>query len=116
MSYKTIKFELKNKIANITFNQPKTYNSMTIKFWQELIDVFNEINEAFKKVPNPISSTIHYIMTIILIAIGFIILVFSETTLRYSTSSSFSLIIYLIAPLIFFVVAYSIFKIKSKNV
>ena len=47
---------------------------------------------------------------------GFIILVFSETTLRYSTSSSFSLIIYLIAPLIFFVVAYSIFKIKSKNV
>lgn len=47
---------------------------------------------------------------------GFILLVFSETTLRYSTSSSFSLIIYLIAPLIFFVIAYSIFKIKSKNV
>lgn len=50
MSYKTIKFELKNKIANITFNQPKTYNSMTIKFWQELIDVFNEINDSGARV------------------------------------------------------------------
>ena len=50
MSYKTIKFELKNKVANITLNQPKTFNSMTIKFWQELIDVFNEINDSDARV------------------------------------------------------------------
>ena len=50
MSYNTINLELKNKIATITLDQPKTFNSMTIKFWQELIDVFSQINDSDARV------------------------------------------------------------------
>ncbi len=47
--------------------------------------------------------------------IGFVILVLSETTLRYSSSSFISTIIYLVIPLIIFLIIYSLFLIKSKN-
>ena len=47
---------------------------------------------------------------------GFIMLILSETTLRYSTISFISTLIYLIAPWICFLVAYLTFIIKSKNV
>ena len=46
---------------------------------------------------------------------GFIILVFSETTLRYSSLSLSSTIIYLITPLVLFITIYTLFLTKSKN-
>ena len=46
---------------------------------------------------------------------GFIILVLSETTLRYSTSSFVSSVFYIIMPLILFIFAYLLFLKKSKN-
>ena len=47
--------------------------------------------------------------------ITFIILVFSETSLRYSTSSNFAMIVYLILPWIIFLISYLIFNKKVKN-
>ena len=47
---------------------------------------------------------------------GFLFLVISETTLRYSTTSNLSMIIYLALPWILFIFAYSLFYIKVKNV
>lgn len=46
----------------------------------------------------------------------FSILIFSETSLRYLTSSKLSLIIYLLIPLIFFIIVYIIFKLKANRV
>ena len=46
---------------------------------------------------------------------GFIILILSETSLRYATSSYLSMIIYLISPLILFLGTYSFFLIKTRN-
>ncbi len=46
---------------------------------------------------------------------GFLILVLSESTLRYSTISPLSTMIYIMTPLVLFVVTYSFFIIKSKN-
>ncbi len=46
---------------------------------------------------------------------GFIILILSETTLRYATSSYLSMIIYLTSPLILFLGTYLFFLIKTKN-
>ena len=42
--------------------------------------------------------------------ITFIILVFSETSLRYSTSSNFAMIVYLVLPWILFLISYLIFN------
>ena len=47
---------------------------------------------------------------------GFLILLLSETTLRYSATSFNSTIIYLITPWLLFLIIYSVFIIKSKNV
>ncbi len=47
--------------------------------------------------------------------ITFIILVFSETSLRYSTSSNFAMIVYLVLPWILFLISYLIFNKKVKN-
>ena len=46
----------------------------------------------------------------------FFLIVFSETTLRYSTSSNVSLIFYLIIPILIFSLAYIIFYRMVKNV
>ena len=45
----------------------------------------------------------------------FIILVFSETSLRYSASSNYAMTLYLVLPWIIFLIAYSIFIKKVKN-
>jgi len=45
----------------------------------------------------------------------FTILVFSETSLRYSTSSNSAMFIYLILPWLIFLISYSIFNKKVKN-
>ena len=47
---------------------------------------------------------------------GFCLLVFSETTLRYSTSTTISTFAYLLAPLIIFIFSYTMFYLKAKNV
>ena len=47
---------------------------------------------------------------------GFCLLVFSETTLRYSTSSMISTFAYLLAPWIIFIFSYTLFYLKAKNV
>jgi lipopolysaccharide export system permease protein len=46
----------------------------------------------------------------------FILLVFSETSLRYSTSSNLSMTIYFLLPWIIFILAYLIFHKKARNV
>ena len=43
MSYQTLDLKVENHIAHIRLNRPKAYNSMIIEFWQEMIDVFAEI-------------------------------------------------------------------------
>ena len=45
----------------------------------------------------------------------FIILVFSETSLRYSASSNYAMTVYLVLPWMIFLIAYSIFNKKVKN-
>ncbi len=47
---------------------------------------------------------------------GFSLLIFSETTLRYSSENIYSAIIYLLAPWIIFVSTYIFFYFKVKNV
>ena len=94
----------------------------------------NEINqELFKRFYKPIYIPVIAIICCFLIILpknsikynlqikltffcGFIMLILSETTLRYSTISFISTLIYLIAPWICFLVAYLTFIIKSKNV
>ena len=52
----------------------------------------------------------------IIFLLTFIILVFSETSLRYSTSSIFSMSVYFLIPWIILILAYTIFCRKTKNV
>jgi len=52
----------------------------------------------------------------IIFALTFILLVLSETSLRYSASSNLSMIIYLIGPWVMFVAAYTLFYRRVKNV
>ena len=47
---------------------------------------------------------------------GFLLLIISETTLRYSTETFFSTMVYLVMPWIFFIITYLFFLYKSKNV
>ena len=96
--------------------------------------LMNEINqELFKRFYKPIYIPVIAIICCFLIILpknsinynfqikltfvsGFILLVLSETTLRYSTISLTSTLIYLLAPWICFMFAYLIFIKKSKNV
>lgn len=43
MSYTTLSLEFADNIAHLRFNRPKEYNSMTLPFWQEVVDAFREI-------------------------------------------------------------------------
>ncbi len=47
--------------------------------------------------------------------LGFCLLVFSETTLRYSTTTTISTLLYIVAPWIIFLFAYCLFYLKVKN-
>ena len=47
--------------------------------------------------------------------LGFCLLVFSETTLRYSTTTSITTLMYIAAPWIIFLFAYYLFYLKVKN-
>jgi len=43
MSYTTLALDIADNVAHIRLNRPKEYNSMTLPFWQEMVDVFREI-------------------------------------------------------------------------
>ena len=110
-------------------NVPKKENSINCDK-----KLSNEINqELFKRFYKPIYIPIVAVICCFLIILpknninynfqlrltfisGFILLVLSETTLRYSTASFTSTTIYLFIPWILFIITYSILFIKSKNV
>ncbi len=43
MSYSTLKLEVKDHIATVTLNRPGKLNTLIMEFWQEMVDVFAEI-------------------------------------------------------------------------
>lgn len=45
MAYATFDFSVENHIARITFNRPDKANAMVLPFWQEMVDVFAEIED-----------------------------------------------------------------------
>lgn len=45
MTYQTLNFTIENNIAHIQLNRPKNFNSMVMEFWQEMVDVFAQIDE-----------------------------------------------------------------------
>ncbi len=109
-------------------------NSEDLKNFQNCDSSINkEVNqELFKRFYKPIYIPIIAIITCFLIILpktnskynsqvrltflsGFLILILSETTLRYATSSYLSIIIYLTSPLILFLITYLFFLIKTRN-
>ena len=64
----------------------------------------------------PKNSTRYKLQTKLTFLFGFLLIVFSETTLRYSTETFFSIMVYLTTPWIFFMTAYLFFLYKSRNV
>jgi len=97
------------------------------------ISLIKEINqELFKRFYKPIFIPIIAIICSFLIILpknsskyksqskltflfGFCLLVFSETALRYSTTSGISALLYIVAPWIIFLFAYCLFYLKVKN-
>ena len=45
MSYKTFDFSIADHVAQIVFNRPDKANAMVLPFWQEMADVFAEIED-----------------------------------------------------------------------
>lgn len=45
MSYKTFDFSVADHVAQIVFNRPDKANAMILPFWQEMADVFAEIED-----------------------------------------------------------------------
>lgn len=45
MAYATFDFVVENHIARIIFNRPDKANAMVLPFWQEMVDVFAEIED-----------------------------------------------------------------------
>jgi enoyl-CoA hydratase len=45
MSYKTFDFTVADHVAQIMFNRPDKANAMILPFWQEMVDVFAEIED-----------------------------------------------------------------------
>ena len=50
MIYKSLKLDISDKIALLTLSQPKKYNSMTPVFWNDMINVFQEIEQSNTRV------------------------------------------------------------------
>ena len=46
MTYQTLKLSVENKIAHVALNRPKKLNTMVMEFWQDMIDVFAEIEQT----------------------------------------------------------------------
>lgn len=45
MAYATFDFAVENHVARIIFNRPDKANAMVLPFWQEMVDVFAEIED-----------------------------------------------------------------------
>ncbi|WP_370153755.1 crotonase/enoyl-CoA hydratase family protein [Ferrovibrio sp.] len=45
MPYETFDFAVADHVASITFNRPDKANAMVLPFWQEMVDVFAEIED-----------------------------------------------------------------------
>ncbi|MBX3454730.1 crotonase/enoyl-CoA hydratase family protein [Ferrovibrio sp.] len=45
MSYETFDFSVSDHVAHIRFNRPDKANAMVLPFWQEMVDVFAEIED-----------------------------------------------------------------------
>ncbi|WP_037492592.1 crotonase/enoyl-CoA hydratase family protein [Sneathiella glossodoripedis] len=45
MPYQTFNFSIDDHIAHIQLNRPDKFNSMVLEFWQEMVDVFSQIEE-----------------------------------------------------------------------
>lgn len=45
MTYKTFDFSVTDHVAQIVFNRPEKANAMILPFWQEMVDVFAEIED-----------------------------------------------------------------------
>lgn len=45
MPYETFDFAVADHVATITFNRPDKANAMILPFWQEMVDVFAEIDD-----------------------------------------------------------------------
>ncbi len=50
MDYKSLKLNISDKIALLTLSQPEKYNSMTPVFWEEMVTVFDEIENSDARV------------------------------------------------------------------
>ena len=46
MKYQHILFEIKNKVASLTFNRPEQLNAMNVQMMNEIVHALGEINEA----------------------------------------------------------------------
>jgi len=57
MAYTTIDFSVTGHVAHIRLNRPDKLNTMVMAFWQELVDVFAEIEERMEVRCAVISST-----------------------------------------------------------
>lgn len=57
MAYTTFDYALENHIASVRLNRPDAFNSMTMTFWQEIADVFAEIDQSAQARVAVISST-----------------------------------------------------------
>lgn len=57
MSYQTLELKIENKIAHIQLSRPEKFNTMVMEFWQDMVDVFAEIDETPEARVVVISST-----------------------------------------------------------
>lgn len=57
MGYTTFEFGVTDHVAQITFNRPDKANAMVLPFWQEMVDVFAEIDDRPEVRAVVISST-----------------------------------------------------------
>ncbi len=46
MTYQTLKLTIENHIAHIQLSRPEKFNTMVMEFWQEMVDVFAQIDET----------------------------------------------------------------------
>ena len=122
-SHKLISCSLKNILREGIVDNPNCNFSLINEINQELLKRY------YKPIYIPIIAIICCFLVILpknnskynfnsrlTFFIGFLLLVFSETSLRYSTETFYSMLVYLITPWLFFIVAYSYFISKSKNV
>mgnify|MGYP001208846045 CR=1 FL=1 len=117
-----------------SLNKWKIFNFREHKVFKCNQSIINEINqELFKRLYKPFFIPLIAILSCFLIivpknnynyernrkiifTITFFLLIISEASLRYSTTSNFATLLYLIIPIIGFIIIYTIFYRSVKNV